>query len=528
MKPKTIKITKSSDLYPHINVWVYTGFGENREKSIQSKNHYMNVMNFSRVLIIFLSLIIVLIRMINAEVYMGTCEGYVYNTENQNVSDATVIATVNTCSAGCSRETISEPSGYYMVANLNLPKSSMLTIYAEKNTALGLEYGTSQGTSNEFQAAEINVRICLPPPSPDLVNKTNGHETSATLAWTSYSDKKNYPVYDEFQLDSNALIRSNNYGNKNKDVNGLSFSNHIWRVRTCNNYCCSNWVYDYFTVGNSAPSPPVLSNQADTVPGQIILNWSSGIDSDADLTYDEYEFGIFGQIMEKIIPAKSPITQVVFGCNFYKWRIRTCEKITENLCSIWSEDSFFACGIECAACSPVGITCDSQGSGSTPSAELKNESEKVVNRYIYENTLYSMFVNSPQYVYNNENFHLKISFSTSIGLKDIIFKVNSSYFKMNDFIISELSQSTAKFNMSGISKDMRPGTYTLYLDVYLKGFKIISEPVEIQIKERRLEIPSPGGSFPWILIIVILIIIVMAYLTYRYLKKRNIQNSQKQ
>ena len=40
-----------SDLYPHINVWVCTGFWENREKSIQSKDHYINVVDFCRVLI---------------------------------------------------------------------------------------------------------------------------------------------------------------------------------------------------------------------------------------------------------------------------------------------------------------------------------------------------------------------------------------------------------------------------------------------------------------------------------------------
>ncbi len=470
--------------------------------------------------IIFLLLIAILIKSINAEVYMGTCEGYVYNTENKNVSDAKVSITVNKCSSDCSRETLSESSGYYMTANLNLPKLQALTVYAEKNTPLGLEYGSSSGTSNEFQAAEINVRLCLPPLLPVLVNQSDSHKKSTSLEWNSYPDKKNYPVYDEFQLDSNTAIKSNNHGKKKIEANDLRFSNHIWRVRTCNNYCCSDWVYDNFMIENSPPSKPVLSDQADTIPGQITLSWSSGTDPDKDPTYDEYEFSIINEKKEKIIPAKSPIIQDVFGCHFYEWNVRTCEKTVENLCSEWSRDSFFACGIECPACNPVEIICSTGDSGSSSTIiEIKNETKQAPDRYIFENTLYTMFVNSPQYVYSNEKFHLKISFSTSIELKDIIFKVDSPYFQMNDYIISELSQRNAGFNMTGKAKDPRPGIYPLTLNVYLKGAKIISEPIEIEIKERKLEIPSIKNFPLWPFIIAIIILIIM-YLAYRYMKKR--------
>ncbi|MBS3075531.1 hypothetical protein J4429_03650 [Candidatus Pacearchaeota archaeon] len=457
-------------------------------------------------ILLFLCVVLILIKLINADVYIGTCEGYIYNTENQNISDARVTVTVNECSVGCARETTSEESGYYVTANLNLPKLSMLTVYAEKDTVLGLESGIAYGVSNEFQAAEVNVRLCLPPIRPFLTDEPNSHQSSATLDWVSYPDQKDYAVYDEFQLDSNPAVRSNSFGKKEMKINNLSFSNHIWRVRTCNNYCCSEWVYDYFTVGNSPPSPPILTDKQDTIPGQITLEWESGIDPDNDQTYDEYEFGIIDSQKKILLFATSPVKENIFGCHYYIWRVRTCERESQRLCSSWSMDGFFSCGIKCPECSAIN------------NASRCQEDEEE-NRYL-RNALYSLFVNSPSSVYKNEEFVLKISFSTTDDLTDIIFKTNSSHFSMNDFIITEISNRNANFNMSGIPTNPRPGIYPLTFEVYLKGVKVVSEPIYIEIKERLFEIPSLN-RFSWLWILIFLLLLIIFYLAYKYKKEKD-------
>ncbi len=467
---------------------------------------------------IFLLVFIILIGLANSEVYMGTSEGYIFNTENQNVSDAKVVVTVNRCSVGCSRETSSESSGYYMTANLNLPKLDLLSVYAEKETALGLEFGTATGSSNEFQAAEIDVKICLPPPEPFLINKSSTHKTSETFEWISYADKKNYQVYDEFQFDSNSSVKSNNYGKKSTSVDGLSFSSHIWRVRTCNNFCCSSWVYSSINVGNSAPSPPVIKNQSDTaILGKKTFEWISGADPDGDSTYDEFKFGILNMETEKVSPATSPIIRSVLGCHFYQWGVRTCEKTISGLCSLWSEGGFFACGMQCPVCTLVAGTGNCQSAIETVVIENRTTN---IESYL-TNTFYSLFVNSPQSVVIGEEFYLKVSFSTTVDASDIIFKVVSPYFEVNDFVIGEVKSMNAKFNMTGRAKQVKPGLYPMNLEVYLKGVKIISEPVYIEIKEGKILIPY--DKFPWILLIILLIILI--FFSYKYLRKKYSETS---
>lgn len=447
---------------------------------------------------------------VNAEIYLGTCEGYIRNTETQVVSDARVVMTVNSCSSGCSQETTSESTGYYLSANLNLPKLGIINVYAEKNTALGLEYGIASGTANEFQAAKVDVIICLPPPEPTLVNEPNSHSTSAVLEWTSYADKKKYPVYDEFQMDSRTIVKSNNFGAKSQDVTNLNFSSHTWRVRTCNDYCCSRWISNSFSLGNSPPSNPVLQSQPDTIPETLILGWTSGLDPDRDATYDEYEFEILNGNTRKVTNAISPQNEEVFGCKYYMWRVKTCEKESQHLCSGWSENGFFACGISCPECTTTPTT-----TAACPTAETTTGMIIAINEnecLSISNTSYILSALAPESVTGNKNFNLKVHFSTITDLKDIIFKVKSDSFKFNDFIISNIVRKRAEFNMDGKSNlGLKPGVYNLSLEVFVKGGKIISEPMQIRVK----------GSNLWIYILLIVIAISIG--VYIYIKKRNRQ-----
>src|SRR3989338_5519448 len=119
-----------------------------------------------REIILLLFLMIFLSVVVSADVYVGTTEGHISNTENELVSGALVRATSDQCVVQCSQETTSDSGGYYVSANLNLPKQGTVTVYAEKMTSLGLEFGTNTGTANDFQAAEVDIVLCLPPPAP--------------------------------------------------------------------------------------------------------------------------------------------------------------------------------------------------------------------------------------------------------------------------------------------------------------------------------------------------------------------------
>lgn len=469
-----------------------------------------------KIFLTFLAFLLILISLttIKADVYVGTCEGYVRNTEGQFVQNAFVRATVNKCIVQCSQETTTESTGYYVVANLNLPKKESLTVYAEKSTPLGLEFGSASGLANDYQAAYVNVTICLPPPAPTLIDEPNTHDTSVKLEWTSYADKKGYSTYDEFQIDSRAIVKSNNPGVKNIDVSNLDYRQHTWQVRTCNPFCCSVWVSDSFNVGNLRPLPPNLTDQPDTAPGFVSLNWTSGIDPDGDKTYDEYCFGIVNE-ETCILDAKSPIEEEVFCCHYYLWKVRTCELESQRLCSLWSEDGFIVCAFDCPQCSCPPCICGGGSGGGGVGGGVGG-----VN--------YALTIISPPSVDEGTYLPLDIRLTAWAGASNILFRVNSPDFNFNDYIISKMESSKARLKLTGKTKETtKPGIYNLTLDVFISNTKIFSETFEIRVKKplfigiTKLVKEIPKRKYTWLIILIIIILLasLITYLKIREKKK---------
>jgi len=460
-------------------------------------------------------LILILIPSTSADVYVGTTEGYIYNTEGQVVDASDVTVTVNQCIVGCTQSIVSENSGYYVTANLNLPKQGVVTVYAQKMTALGLEFGQANGIANDYQAANVNVVICLPAPQPSLVQEPNTHDTFATLEWASSADLKGYATWDEVRVDSTNYPKNNNPGSKSLDITGLSFSSHTWRVRTCTNFCCSSWVTDTFNVGNTRPNPPTPTPQLDTIPTTIDFTWISGADEDFDETFDEFEYHIIEDNWESTTNAISPISKEVFGCNYYEWRVRTCEKESEQLCSSWATDGFIACGIQCPACtSNCGSGGGDGGGGTTCTAKTK-----------------TLVVTNQLTTEQEEAHKLLISFATSGTSDNIWFKVNSSEFDFSDYPITSLIDSKAKFELIGKPKGkVPPGEYNFTLDVFEGNKKTIEEQMTIKVKKpllinvKRIAQEMPKRKSWWIYSLIVIIILIILYI---YLKNRNPSMNQK-
>lgn len=484
-------------------------------KKISASNQN-NPQTLSLNTIISIIFLLILIPSTLADVYVGTCEGYIYNTEGQTVDASDVTVTVNQCVVGCSQPTVSEPSGYYVSANLNLPKQGVVTVYAQKMTALGLEFGQANGVANNYQAAYVDVVICLPPPQPVLIQEPNTHDTFATLEWTSSADLKGYATWDEIRVDSTNYPDDLNPGSKSLDVTGLSFSSHTWRVRTCTTYCCSSWVTDTFNVGNTRPNPPILTPQLDTAPTTIDFTWISGTDEDLDETFDEFEYHIIEDTWEATTDAISPLSKEVFGCNYYQWRVRTCERESEQLCSSWATDGFIACGIQCPTCTSNCGEGGGGGGGGGASCTTKTK---------------SLVITNPLTTEQDDPHKLKVSFATTGTSDNIWFKVNSSEFDFSDYPITTMQDSKAKFELIGKPKGkVPPGEYNITLDVFEGNKKTISEQMSIIVKRplliniKRIAQEIPKRKAWWIFSLIAIIILVIAYI---YLKNRKPNLNQK-
>lgn len=166
------------------------------------------------------------------------------------------------------------------------------------------------------------IITCPAPSSPSLTDVPNSHDTTISFSWTSGIDPHSRPTWDEFQLDSGSIT------NESSPISRIvGIASHTWRVRTCNSLCCSSWSSDSFTTGNSAPSVPTNTNFTSIGGGLTELSWDSGIDSDGDTTYDEFELNNSGVIS----PATSP--QTVASHKLLIWRVRTCDSF--DACSSW-------------------------------------------------------------------------------------------------------------------------------------------------------------------------------------------------
>ncbi len=295
----------------------------------------------------YLLLLLLLLPVSKAAIYLGTCEGWVFDQAGNPVAGAEVNVTVLNCQEGCFQQTRTDSGGYYVVANLNLPAGGEVRVDARKDGAIG----SNTGTADSYQAAEVNVSICQAPPKPQLQPVQDTSNNSVWLNWTESKDPDGDPVYHNLKFDGR--IEANVSPPVLKE--GLSFGQHTWAVQACDPWVCSGWSEDSFQVINRPPSPPVLKDQGPTSSSQVVLEWTSGQDPEGDQTYDEYWFN--GSLKS---PASPPqIEKGLLDFWFYEWRVRTCD--IHGACSPWVSDTFIKYVCVCPPCPPCRPSGDGGG-----------------------------------------------------------------------------------------------------------------------------------------------------------------------
>jgi len=258
-------------------------------------------------------------------IYIGITDGYVKNNLGAVVSGASVTVTVTGCSGdGCSGSGTSEASGYYVVANLNLPKNGGVSVTATKNGGSG----SATGTADAYQVSHTNVTVCFPPSSASLTPVADSENPSVTFTWTSGTDPNLLATHDDFRLDGSVTSPATSPQSQT-----VSFTSHTWDARTCNNYCCSGWASDSFVISCSAPTVPVQTAVPDSHNTTATFTWTSGTDPLLRPTYDEFQLD-----SEAIVsPAVSPITRAGLSYASHTWKSRTCNSYC---CSAWASDIF--------------------------------------------------------------------------------------------------------------------------------------------------------------------------------------------
>jgi hypothetical protein len=295
-----------------------------KRKSLYNNDTFMKMKMRSRYLLV-LVFILILAYQVSA-VYIGITDGYITDTEGNTVSDAQVTARVEGCTGdGCVGSTTSEVDGYYVIGNLNLPKNGNVEVTAIK----GAGKGTAVGQADSYHIAHVDVVICYAPSVPSLNDVSNTHDTTITFKWESGTDPKGKSTYDDLRLDG--VLQSDV---SSPFIRNVDFGNHKWEVRTCNDFCCSDWSADEFTVGNSPPTAPTNAEGVSNA-GIATLSWVSGIDPEGDAIYDEFQLGDEGVVT----PALSPL--VVVSEILLKWKVRTCDNL--GACSEWVEVDTVAC-----------------------------------------------------------------------------------------------------------------------------------------------------------------------------------------
>jgi len=410
----------------------------------------------------------------NADIYLGTVEGYVKNITGGLVSGASVSAAVQSCSSGCSGSATSDSGGYYVIANLNLPAFGSVSVSATKASAAG----SASTIADAFQAAITNVTICAPPSTPSLTAEPDTHSQSATLAWTSGAGA----VYDEFKLDSEVALPKTSPQTRT----GLSFATHTWNVRSCNNYCCSAWQSDSFDVYNNAPSAPTLQAEPDTNGTTVELAWSSGTDADGDGTYDQYQFN-----SGAIINATSPVNETNLTVGSYAWRVRTCDDF--DSCSSWVEGTFLATGCAAASCPPCG-----GGGGRCPSCP---PCEPVPCLPVVCEGSYKLVITVPPELKPGGHFDLNVAFESSIDLGKVKFVVESQpgiTIPPQNFN-SVAAKDEINFAMKGVvAASVEPRDYEATMSVYVDNALTIAQKFTISVVSGALvempaELPSENN-----------------------------------
>lgn len=185
---------------------------------------------------------------------------------------------------------------------------------------------------------------CPAPTAPTLTDVPNSHDTTITFSWTSGTDPYSRTTWDNFQLDSGSITNESSPIQRT-----VGLGSHIWRVRTCNELCCSGWSSDTFATANSAPSKPTNTNFTSIGGGLTELSWDSGIDPDGDTTYDEFvQLNESGDTILSVSPATSP--QTVASHKLLIWRVRTCDSF--DACSSWVDVYSVTCEELAEYCPP--------------------------------------------------------------------------------------------------------------------------------------------------------------------------------
>jgi hypothetical protein len=267
-----------------------------------------------------------------ANIFLGTCDGYVFDMSNGIIEGANVTATIGGCSGGesngCVGSRISQSNGYYVIPNLNVNPGGTISLGATATISGHDGSGSASATANKFQAGRANITLCFAPDTPLLIYMNDSHNNSVIFYWNSGADPFGYSTYDQFQLDSGAIETKTSPLPMN-----VSYSSHTWKVRTCNSGCCSPFAENSFDIYNTPPFPPTLTDQENTHYANVTLYWTNGSDSDGDAIYHQFQFD--SQPIQNNSLSPVAVSGISFGP--HTWRVRACDFLE---CSNWAEDSF--------------------------------------------------------------------------------------------------------------------------------------------------------------------------------------------
>jgi hypothetical protein len=247
---------------------------------------------------------------------------------NTKVVGASVNVTVTGCSGtGCTGGTSTDSGGYYVIANLNLPAFGGISGVAAKNG----NTGSNSETADAYQAASMNITLCIPPTSPSLTHVPSTHLDSVIMSWISGVDPLGLATHDVHTLFGSAT-RVSPYNQTG--LAAVANTTRTWSVRTCNTICCSPDISDSFISINDPPPPPLLTPAISNHDQNRTFYWINYSDPDGDPTYNQYQL----DGGPTVSPADSPQTAAGLSFAGHTWRVRTCDD--RNACSAWSTNSF--------------------------------------------------------------------------------------------------------------------------------------------------------------------------------------------
>lgn len=354
------------------------------------KKEGMLIAVFAFVLLVFL---ISNISNAKADIFMGTCEGYVKWINGSLVTGANVTVTVQGCTtppANCQRSALTDSGGYYVIANLNLPPYGNVSGTAIKGSA----YGTNTAQADEYQAAFMNITLCESPSQATVVPVADSHYPNITFWFNWSSGSSPYSTFDQWFWNSVWQTATSPQNKTN-----LAFANYTWGARTCLSAqptCCSQPDYDNFLVYNNKPCRPILQDQPDTTNNTVTLNWSYNTtapcpDADNDSVY--FNFQIDSNITTNATPPK---TMPGLGGGDHIWGAQVCDPWE---CSDWVFDSF---NIYNNACPTPNLTiqnntCINQATLSWQSSPIDPDGDPCYDEFRFESITISP-ATSPQNV----------------------------------------------------------------------------------------------------------------------------------